>query len=140
MRPSSVHFGTDLNEPVRVDPKGRHGGGDVTVAREPMWRMRSRPHCGDEHQAPPLEHLDPSDTLDGWGPDNMDRVFAHETGHIFNCPDDYASSGCGCGGSWGAVPTSQRQLRQLRRRAGGVACLMRANDFQLCEYTEAHLG
>ena len=31
---------------------------------------------------------------DGWGPDNIDRVFAHETGHIFNCPDEYASSGC----------------------------------------------
>jgi len=38
---------------------------------------------------------------DGWGPDNIDRVFAHETGHIFGCPDEYASSGCNCGGTWG---------------------------------------
>jgi len=38
---------------------------------------------------------------DGWGPDNIDRVFAHESGHIFQAPDEYASSGCNCGGSWG---------------------------------------
>ena len=38
---------------------------------------------------------------DGWGPDNIDRVFAHETGHIFGAPDEYASSGCSCDGAWG---------------------------------------
>ena len=30
--------------------------------------------------------------IDGWGPNNIDRVFAHETCHIFNAPDDYAAS------------------------------------------------
>ncbi len=30
------------------------------------------------------------------GGDNFDRVFAHETGHMFGAPDEYASSGCGC--------------------------------------------
>ena len=38
---------------------------------------------------------------DGWGKDNIDRVFAHETGHIFGAPDEYASSGCHCGGAYG---------------------------------------
>ncbi len=33
---------------------------------------------------------------DGWGPDNIDRVFTHETGHIFGCPDEYAASNCSC--------------------------------------------
>ena len=37
----------------------------------------------------------------GWGMDNIDRVFAHETGHIFGAPDEYASSGCHCGGAYG---------------------------------------
>jgi len=36
-----------------------------------------------------------------WGMDNIDRVFAHETGHIFGAPDEYASSGCNCGGMHG---------------------------------------
>jgi hypothetical protein len=36
-----------------------------------------------------------------WGMDNIDRVFAHETGHIFGAPDEYASSNCSCGGSHG---------------------------------------
>jgi hypothetical protein len=77
--------------------------------------------------------------LDGWGPDNMDRVFAHETGHIFNCPDEYASSGCDCGGSWGRFRLPNGNCANCAG-GGGVACLMRANDFQLCEYTEGHLG
>ena len=38
--------------------------------------------------------------IDGWGPNNIDRVFAHETCHIFNAPDEYAASGCDCGGAW----------------------------------------
>ncbi|HHJ13677.1 MAG TPA: hypothetical protein ENJ79_04775 [Gammaproteobacteria bacterium] len=38
---------------------------------------------------------------DGWGMDNIDRVFAHETGHIFGAPDEYASSGCTCGEVYG---------------------------------------
>ncbi|PIK71954.1 hypothetical protein CS379_16635, partial [Methylobacterium frigidaeris] len=36
---------------------------------------------------------------DGWGTDNLDSVFAHETGHVFGAPDEYAESGCDCGGS-----------------------------------------
>lgn len=31
---------------------------------------------------------------DGWGPDNIDRVFAHEIGHIFSCHDEYATANC----------------------------------------------
>jgi Ricin-type beta-trefoil lectin domain-like len=77
--------------------------------------------------------------LDGWGPDNMDRVFAHETGHIFNCPDEYASSGCDCGGQWGRFRRPNGNCENCAA-GGGVPCLMRANEFLLCEYTKAHLG
>ena len=50
---------------------------------------------------------------DGWGPDNIDRVFTHETGHIFGCPDEYAASNCSCDTKAGYLREAQRQLRAL---------------------------
>jgi Ricin-type beta-trefoil lectin domain-like len=76
---------------------------------------------------------------DGWGPDNIDRVFAHETGHIFGCPDEYAASGCNCGGSfgrWGKPNTNCANCAP----AGGIMCLMKGNDWAICPVTPAHLG
>jgi len=76
---------------------------------------------------------------DGWGPDNIDRVFAHETGHIFNAPDEYAASQCDCGGSWGhfGVPNSNCATCAP---GGGVPCIMKSNDWAMCPYTPYHLG
>nr|MDT0667793.1 hypothetical protein [Micromonospora sp. DSM 115978] len=70
---------------------------------------------------------------DGWGPDNIDRVFAHESGHIFGAPDEYASSGCGCGGNWGrfGVPNGNCDACSTTSEP----CLMLANTFQFCRYT-----
>jgi hypothetical protein len=76
---------------------------------------------------------------DGWGPDNIDRVFAHETGHIFGCPDEYASSGCNCGGSWGRFGIVNGNCENCAA-GGGVMCLMKGNTFSLCGYTPSHLG
>ena len=76
---------------------------------------------------------------DGWKPDNIDRVFAHEICHIFGAPDEYFSSGCNCEGSWGYF---QRPNGNCERCAteGGVGCIMRSNDWEICSYTRAHLG
>jgi hypothetical protein len=76
---------------------------------------------------------------DGWGPDNIDRVFAHETGHIFGCPDEYASSGCNCGGSWGRFGKPNTNCANCAPN-GGIACLMKENTWALCDPTRAHLG
>jgi hypothetical protein len=76
---------------------------------------------------------------DGWGPDNIDRVFAHETGHIFGCPDEYTSSGCNCGGGWGRFGIVNGNCENCAA-GGGVACLMKGNTFSLCGYTPGHLG
>ena len=76
---------------------------------------------------------------DGWGPDNIDRVFAHETGHIFQCPDEYASSGCDCGGSWGKFDVPNSNCENCAG-AAGVSCLMRANEWAMCGATTRHLG
>lgn len=76
---------------------------------------------------------------DGWGPDNIDRVFAHETCHIFGAPDEYASSGCDCGGAYGpdGVPNANCENGAV---GGGVPCIMRANTWAMCDYTFRHLG
>jgi hypothetical protein len=74
-----------------------------------------------------------------WGPANIDRVFAHETGHIFNCPDEYASSKCDCGGRWGYWRTPNGNCENCAP-GGGVECLMRANTWAMCEWTASHLG
>ncbi|MTW17926.1 hypothetical protein GJ689_17095 [Rhodoplanes serenus] len=76
---------------------------------------------------------------DGWGPDNIDRVFTHESGHVFGCPDEYAASGCTCGGSWGRFGRPNSNCENCAP-GGGVACLMKANTFAMCNVTPAHLG
>lgn len=75
---------------------------------------------------------------DGWGPDNIDRVFTHETGHIFGCPDEYAASNCSC-------DTKAGYLRERNGNCEGCAtqlvpCLMAANTWAMCSFTPAHLG
>ena len=76
---------------------------------------------------------------DGWGPDNIDRVFAHETGHIFGAPDEYASSGCNCGGSWGIYAKANANCANCAP-SGGVDCLMKGNTWNMCVHTPYHLG
>ena len=76
---------------------------------------------------------------DGWGPDNIDRVFAHETGHIFMAPDEYASSGCNCGGAWGRFGEPNANCENCAG-AAGIDCLMRANTWAMCGSTKRHFG
>ena len=76
---------------------------------------------------------------DGWGPDNIDRVFTHETGHIFGCPDEYATSDCDCGGSWGRFGFPNSNCQNCAP-GGGVECLMRVNSWTMCNVTPAHFG
>jgi len=76
---------------------------------------------------------------DGWGPDNLDRVFAHETGHIFRAPDEYAASNCNCGGQWGHFGVPNTNCATCAPN-GGVACIMKSNDWAMCPYTSYHLG
>jgi hypothetical protein len=76
---------------------------------------------------------------DNWGPDNIDRVFAHESGHIFGAPDEYASSNCTCGGAWGFCGRPNANCNACAPN-GGVPCIMGRNDWQMCQYTPFHFG
>lgn len=74
---------------------------------------------------------------DGWGPDNIDRVFAHETGHVFGAPDEYKDSNCTCGGAYGRFGEPNDNCENC---GGSATCLMKKNDYQLCKHTYRHLG
>lgn len=76
---------------------------------------------------------------DGWGPDNIDRVFAHESGHIFQAPDEYSASGCSCGGNYGVFNVPNANCETCASN-GGVSCIMRSNDWSICAFTRAHFG
>jgi len=75
---------------------------------------------------------------DGWGPDNLDRVFAHESSHVFGAVDEYGSSGCDCGGSFGRFGVPNGNCDSCA--PAPVDCLMRGNSFAFCRYTPAHIG
>jgi hypothetical protein len=76
---------------------------------------------------------------DGWGPDNIDRVFAHETGHIFNAPDEYAASNCNCTQRFGVFNVVNGNCATCAPN-GGVDCIMLSNAWTMCSYTPWHLG
>ncbi|HEX9435845.1 MAG TPA: hypothetical protein VGA16_01645 [Candidatus Limnocylindria bacterium] len=75
---------------------------------------------------------------DGWGPDNIDRVFTHESGHIFGCPDEYASSNCTCDAKFGYLREPNANCQ--RCAAPFADCLMAANTWAMCAHTPVHLG
>ena len=77
---------------------------------------------------------------DGWGSDQIDRVFAHETGHAFNAPDEYTQSGCQCSKYYGEGSCTVRNKNCVDCTSKQVDCIMDKNVFKLCQYTKRHLG
>jgi len=75
---------------------------------------------------------------DGWGPDNIDRVFTHESGHIFGCPDEYRASNCTCDARFGYLREPNGNCEACSPSV--VPCLMSGNVYEMCRYTPAHLG
>lgn len=75
---------------------------------------------------------------DVWGIDNLNLIVAHETAHIFGCPDEYASSNCNCADLFGRFQVPNGNCDNCV--ATGVACLMKANTPSICDYTRGHLG
>ena len=75
---------------------------------------------------------------DGWGVDNIHRVFAHETGHIFSAPDEYKASNCACSGAYGNLAVPNYNCANCPE--AHVACLMDANTLELCDYSQWQIG
>ena len=76
---------------------------------------------------------------DGWGPDQIDRLFAHETGHVFNAPDEYKS--CDCSYIYGKGRCVAANTNCDTCTTNQAPCIMDVNDIDnLCEYTKRHVG
>jgi hypothetical protein len=77
---------------------------------------------------------------DGWGSDQLDKVFAHETGHVFNAPDEYTNGDCSCYTNYGEGTCSARNQNCIDCTSYQSKCIMDSNEFTLCSYTKKHLG
>jgi len=75
---------------------------------------------------------------DGWGPDQLDRVIAHETCHLFGALDEYAAAGCSCTEKGGELQVANGNCRGCS--AHFEPCLMEANTFEICDFTRWKLG
>ena len=73
---------------------------------------------------------------DGWGVDNINRVFAHETCHIFGAADEYGS--CTCGGSHGYLGIANNNCRNCSGTQ--ESCLMDGNVLEMCEWSRGQIG
>ncbi len=73
---------------------------------------------------------------DNWGPDNIHRVFAHESCHIFGASDEYGS--CVCGEVSGELNGPNNNCVNCPRAQ--VPCLMNANTLQFCKWTKKQIG
>ena len=75
---------------------------------------------------------------DGWGPNQIDRVFAHETGHVFNALDEY--SGCNCFADYGKGICTAKNGNCRDCTGNQINCIMDSNDFTTCSHTRKHVG
>ncbi len=73
---------------------------------------------------------------DGWGVDNISKVFAHESCHIFGAADEYGS--CACGGSHGYLGIPNNNCRNCPGTQ--VSCLMDGNVLEICQWSRGQIG
>jgi hypothetical protein len=69
-----------------------------------------------------------------------DMVFAHETGHIFGAPDEYASSNCTCGSAAGRFFRAPNDNCANCTPDEAALCVMRNNSEAICTHTPKHFG
>ncbi|TFD53972.1 hypothetical protein E3T55_04595 [Cryobacterium frigoriphilum] len=70
---------------------------------------------------------------------SIDRIYAHETGHIFGAPDEYTSSKCACdsvSARWFTEVNGNCKVCAVNPQA----CLMDNNVNSICTFTHAQIG
>jgi len=74
----------------------------------------------------------------GWGEANFHFVLAHETGHIFGAPDEYAKSNCNTSATAGHLHIANSNCEVSN--PASVDCLMKNNKETMCAATPGHWG
>jgi hypothetical protein len=74
---------------------------------------------------------------DGWGIGNMDKVFAHESGHIFRAGDEYCQPGYSCCSSSSYYGYLRIQNTNCNT---GVNCMMNTNAWAVCSVSQQQIG
>lgn len=72
---------------------------------------------------------------DGWGTGSIDKVFAHETCHIFGAADEYGDCDCKASGH-NSVPNNNCK----HCTSAQIPCLMNANTLSLCSWSRGQVG
>ncbi|MBL8292978.1 MAG: hypothetical protein JNN08_14125 [Bryobacterales bacterium] len=75
---------------------------------------------------------------DGWGTADINRVFAHESCHIFGAADEYGS--CSCGGAHGHLGVPNGNCANCFPPGAQTPCLMNANTLSMCAYSRRQIG
>ena len=75
---------------------------------------------------------------DGWGPSQIDRVFAHETGHVFNAPDEYTK--CQCSTNYGRGSCTAKNNNCVTCTSSQSNCIMDSNAWDICAHSRKHVG
>jgi len=75
---------------------------------------------------------------DGWGVNNIHRVFAHETGHVFGANDEYGT--CNCDPSGVLNVPNINCVNCDHPSIPLVDCLMKGNTLSICNWTWGQLG
>jgi len=77
----------------------------------------------------------------GW---SLNQIVSHETGHIFYSCDEYSQPGhqtCSCTCSPEVRPQAANgNCEESSCNRDSTACMMRINEFALCQYTVAQIG
>ena len=77
-------------------------------------------------------------TNDTWGPDHINKVFAHESCHIFGAADEYGS--CVCGAVSGQLNVPNNNCRTCFAPGEQLPCLMNENTLVMCEFSRRQIG
>ena len=131
---------------VRISRQARPGS-TPTSARSRQGKAANAAYCAFFTHYP-LNHFallhrtlsgHAATTNDGWGPENLDSVFAHESGHVFGAPDEYQRERLQLRGSHGFFRKPNINCEGCAP-GGGVNCIMKRNSWAMCSVTPYHLG